>query len=117
MDRKWQILILTHGYPLFLAGHLYFGDWCRRCQVIFNIVPIIVFGGLVLIWRETSETKLSKIEKFYLKYFIWNLIFIYCYYCICIFALPLWVYKHNYQVAMFLTVTLLFYITNYRDRK
>lgn len=117
MKRQRTMLILTHGYPLFLAMHLYFGDWCRKCQVIFNIVPMIVFGGLFLIWRNTSHVKLNNTEKFYLGYFIFNIVFIYCFYCICIFSSPKWIYDRNYQVGAFIFVTLLFYIFNYRDRK
>lgn len=117
MKRQRSIFILTHGYPLFLATHLYFGDWCRRCQVLFNIVPMIVFGGLFLIWRETSHIRLNKSELFYLKYFIFNLMFIYCFYCICVFSTAKWLYDHNWQVALFIIITLIFYIFNYRDRK
>lgn len=117
MTRKRIIFAITHFYPLFIAGHLYFGDWCRKCQVMFNIVPILVFGGLILTWKETSQIRLCKAEKFYLKYFLWNLTFIYAYYCICIFSLPKWVYDKNWQVSAFILVTFIFYITNYRERK
>lgn len=115
--RRWQIFTLTHFYPLFIAGHLYFGDWCRWCQLMFNIVPIVVFGGLILIWKETSQIRLSKTEKFYLKYFLWNLSFIYCYYCICVFSPTEWIYNKNWQVSAFVLITLIFYTFNYRERK
>lgn len=117
MRRKWVIFILTHGYTLFIVGHLYLGDWCRRCQVIFNTVPIIVFGGLIYIWNETGNVRLEKIERIYLKYLLFNLTFIYCYYSICVFSMPKWVYDKNLQVAAFILITFTFYIFNYRERK
>lgn len=115
--RSGAIFILTHFYPVFIAGHLYFGDWCRRCQVMFNAAPIIVFGGLILVWKETSHLSLNKIEKFNLFYFISNLVFIYCYYMICIFADSKWVYDKNWQVAAFILITLLLYGHRYFKQK
>lgn len=116
MSRRAQILLLTHFYPLFIAGHLYFGDWCRRCQVIFNIVPIFVFGNLFYIWSK-SVHKLDKFEIFCIRYLICNLIFICCYYEICIFSTAKLIYDRNVQVAAFLLITLIFYTFNYRERK
>ena len=116
MSRRAQIFILTHGYPVFIASHLYFGDWCRRCQVIFNIVPIIVFGGLFHILGNATY-KLYSFEKFCIKYLVCNLIFICCYYEICLFSSAKWIYDKNWQVAAFLLITLIFYIFNYRERK
>lgn len=110
--RQRFIFILTHGYVLFIVIHLYFGDWCRRCQILFNVIPIIVFGGLILVWLRTSKIELNYIEKKFLKYFIWNLVFIYLYYCICIFSVPKWIYDKNYQISLFLLLTLTFYCLN-----
>ncbi len=117
MKRDRIILLLTHGYPLAIAMHLYFGDWCRMCQVLYNIIPLIVFGGLFYIWKEKGYIRLSKKEQFYLSYLIWNIFFIIGYYTICIFSLPEWVIDKNVQVVLFLIVTFLFYTLNYRDRK
>jgi hypothetical protein len=117
MSRRGTILLLTHGYPLFIAGHLYFGDWCRRCQVLFNIVPIIVFGGLFYTWLSSSNVKLEKVEQLFLRYFICNLVFIYCYYVLCLFSKTKWIYDHNWQVCFFLLVTLIFYGLNYANKR
>lgn len=84
---------------------------------MFNIVPLLVFGGLFGIWVNTSQNKLLANEQFYLRYLLWNLFFIYSYYSICVFSLPAWVYNKNWQVAAFVMVTLLFYRFNYRERK
>lgn len=116
--RKWIIFGLTHFYPLFIAGHLYFGDWSRAWQVIFNTVPIIVFGGLVLTWVQESHLRLSKFEKSCLNYFLINLTFIYLYYSLCSFSLPAWVMDRNWQVSAFVLITFGFYIyKHYRERK
>ena len=117
MTRKGAILLLTHFYPLFVSGHLVFGDWCKKCQLMFNIVPIFVFGGLFAIWHETSHIKLDKTERMYIRYFLINLVFIYCYYCLCIISMPTWVYSKNTMVSGVLLITLSFYIFNYRGRK
>jgi len=118
MSRQAKILFLTHFYPLFLAGHLYFGDWCRMCQVVFNVVPIVVFGSLFYIWSESVQ-KLSKFEQFCIRYLIGNIIFISGYYELCIFvsekSAP-WVYDRNWQVAAFLLITLILYIYKHRER-
>lgn len=116
MIRQRLIFILTHGYPLFIAVHLYFGDWCRTCQVMFNIAPLIAFGGLFYIWLQTSNVRLTIAERFYIKYFICNLLFIYSYYCLCIFSMPKWVYSHDWQVCVFVLITLIFYCLNH-ERK
>jgi hypothetical protein len=116
MSRRGTIFLLTHGYPLFIAGHLYFGDWCRKCQVLFNVIPIIVFGGLILTWLKTSNARLLPIEQLHLKFFLWNLTFIYAYYCLCVFSLPLWIYDKNWQVSAFILITLIFYSLNH-ERK
>lgn len=115
MFRQRAIFTLTHFYPLFLALHLYFGDHCRRCQVMYNVMPLVVFGGLFIIWRETSHIKLNKYEKFCIGYFITNLIFIHCFYCLCVLSHAEWIYNANWQVALFISVPVLFYIFNYRD--
>lgn len=116
MSRKGTIFLLTHGYPVFIAAHLYFGDWCRKCQVMFNIVPIIVFGGLIFTWVNSSHIKLQNNEKLSLRFFLWNLVFIYIYYCLCIFSLPLWVYDKNCQVTAFILITLIFYSLNHEHK-
>lgn len=116
MSRKGIIFCLTHGYPAFLAGHLYFGDWCRLCQVMFNIVPLIIFGGLFYLWLTTSHIRLSWYEKFCIKYLIGNLAFITCYYELCIFSKAHWIYDRNWQVALFLIITLIFYAFKHGER-
>lgn len=114
MSRKGIIFCLTHGYPVFLAAHLYFGDWCRFCQVLFNIVPLIVFGGLFSIWIRYPQ-KLDSYEKFCMRYLIGNLAFVTCYYELCIFSKAEWVYDRNWQVALFLIITVTFYIFKKRE--
>jgi hypothetical protein len=116
MSRKGIIFCLTHGYPLFLALHLYFGDWCRFCQVLFNIIPLIVFGYLLYIWVNTSNRKLGIYERFCIRYLIGNLAFVTCYYELCIFSKSEWIYDKNWQLALFLIVTLIFYIFYKRER-
>lgn len=113
--RKWTIFGLTHFYPLFIAAHLYLGDWCRKCQVMFNVVPLLVFGGLFYIVANTG--RLAIFERSCIEYLIFNLVFIQLYYCICVFSLPLWVYDKNYQVAVFVIITLIFYIYKHCGHK
>lgn len=115
MSRKGAIFLLTHGYPVFLALHLYFGDWCRRCQVLFNVVPLIVFGGLFYIWSAYRQP-LDNYEKFCIKYLIGNLAFITCYYELCIFSHEKWIYNKNWQVALFLLITVTFYSFKKSDK-
>lgn len=115
--RERLIFGLTHFYPVFIAAHLYFGDWCRICQVMFNVVPLMVFAGLFYVWKETSHLRLTKRERFCIKFLIWNMIFIYSYYTICVFSVPKWVWDKNWQVAAFITITLFFYTFNYRVSK
>lgn len=84
---------------------------------MFNIVPMLVFGGLFYTWKETSHIRLLKSEQFYLSYFLLNLLLIYSYYCLCIFSLPHWAYNRNWQVSVFMCVTLIFYVLNRNERK
>lgn len=117
MKRQTAILLITHGYPLFMSINLYFFSDTRLFQVLSNIAPFIFFISMFLIWYNTSHIRLTKSEKFYLGYLIFNLIFVYCFYCLCIFSSPKWIYDRNWQVSLFILVTLIFYIFNYRDRK
>lgn len=111
--RATIIFLLTHLYPAFVVGHLYFGDSCRVCQVLFNCCPIAVFGGLFLVWISGSNTPLKNCEKFNLSYLISMIVVVYCYYIICIKSRPEWVYDKNVQLCAFLGITTVFYLLSY----
>lgn len=115
--RATVIFILTHLYPAFIVGHLYFGDWCRMCQVMFNCCSLAVFGGLFLVWKNYSETPLNPSEQFSLSYLVFMLTVLYCYYIICINSRPEWVYDKNYQMGAFIVVTTGYYLLFYRNIK
>lgn len=108
--RKYAIGILCNFYPVFVVIHLIFGNWSRASQVIFNIVPIAVFGGLFTIWKETSYLRLTLIEKYFIGYLIFMLFVIYCYYILCLFSSKNWVGNHNIQFSVFVTLTAIYYI-------
>lgn len=80
-------------------------------------VPALIFSSVLYILIETSYKKLDKVEKFNIKYLIYNILFVGSYCAICVFSMPKWVWDANYQVSAFLLVTVIFYIFNYRDRK
>ena len=117
MRRARVIFILTHGYALFIALHLYFGDWCKLCQLIFNIVPIIVFGGLLLIWSNSGRNSLTKFEQYCIRYLVINILFISLYYCLCVFSSTAWIYNRNIQAGAFVLITLIFYSLNHYKRE
>lgn len=131
MKRSAILFILTHGYTLFLCVNLYFFSNTRTFQILSYSVPILFFAGIPFLWLKTSHIKLAKIDKVYIRYFIFNIIFLYCFYNICIFSSPKWIYDRNWQVALFLLATMIFYvicywnviinfvlnIINYHDRK
>lgn len=84
---------------------------------MYSAIPLTIFVFLFLIWEQTSHIRLNKSELFYIKYFTCNILFVICFYCLCIFSSVKWVYDTNWQVALFILVTLLFYIFSYRDRE
>ena len=113
--RTWLIVILCNFYPAFVAGHLIWGNWSRLSQVIFNIVPIVVFGGLFQIWYTTSHIRLNYIEKRSIGYLKLMLGVVYCYYILCLYSDRGWIANHNLQFAIFISITLIFYIYSYRN--
>ena len=116
-NRGNKIFLLTHGYPIFIILHLYFGDWCRRCQVMYAVAPILCFGGLLYIWLKTSREWLQWSEKFNVAYLIYIMTALAGYYILCIYSLPKWVYDHNVQMAAFIFLTAVFYLLFYRKLK
>lgn len=115
-QRTILIFCLTHFYPLFIAGHLYWGDWCRRCQVMFTVVPALIICGLLDTWKA-SKSQLSDSEKFNISYLIYTMMALAGYYTLCIFSLPKWVYDHNIQMAAFIFLTTIFYLLFYKKLK
>lgn len=113
MSRATAVLILTHGYPLFIALHWVFADDCRMCQVMVAVAPLLFFGTLFMILKN-SRTKLNLKERFNIGYLVYMMLSIAGYYCICIFKTPTWVYDTNFQAALFLGLTIIFYSLFYK---
>lgn len=117
MKRKGAIFLITHGYPLWIVIHMVFGRWSRINQIVFNIVPLITFGSLFVLWENTSHLRLDSCEKRCLSYLVLMLFVITLYYCICIDKDAWWCRSHNLQFSAFVLVTLGFYIYSYYETK
>ena len=109
MTRRKGIFIITHIYPVWITTHLILGDWSRPSQLAFNIVPLIIFGGLLTIWAK-SKTPLQHPEKICIYYLVFMLFCISVYYNICVMSNAEWVTSHNTQAAGFIFLQLIFYI-------
>lgn len=114
--RSKFIFILTHFYPVFIALHLYFGDNTRASRILLAIVPLFIFGAVFML-LISGPVKISKREKFNVRYLVSNMVFIGCYYTLCLFSLPAWAYARNYQAEAFILITLTFYCLNHDFRR
>jgi len=110
--RRWFLVLICHAYPSFIFLHLVYGNWSLASQLIFNCVPIIVFGGVIKTWQLTGDKRLDKLEKFCLGYLFLMVAIIYCYYILCTVSNASWVIKANFRMGLFIFITFIYYIYN-----
>jgi len=115
VSRQAQIFVLTHFYPLFIAGLLYREKWDRVALVLVYTIPAFIIIRLFWLWQSSSQIKLNQKERTFIKYFIYTIGFYNAYCLITVFALPKWVYNHNVQAAGFMIITVLFYIFKHSE--
>jgi hypothetical protein len=117
MNRQARLFIITHLYPLAMVSHMKFGDWCTRCQLIFNFAPFIFIFLIIAEWKNTSGIKLHWAERQSLNYFVFSFAMFHLYYCACALSSKEWVKAHNNYFFWFILLTGVFYIFTYAYRK
>lgn len=107
--RKFAIISLCHIYPSWVIWHLIYGTWSTLSQLLFNAVPLLIFGSLFLIWVK-SKSQLCYVERQSLFTLVFMLLVITGYYELCTVSEPKWVYDHNTRYALYILGIFIFNI-------
>lgn len=117
MNRAGKLLLLTHGYPLFMVCHMQWGNSSLFSNILFQVIPVLFIFLLIGEWKMTSNKKLVWHERQYLNYFIFCFVILHFYYIACFFEGKEWIERHNQYFFWYGVITTLFYTYIHVKRK